>query len=286
MDRDALVYDASQEAADARDDAGMNQDAPIAIFDITPKLGADVLFADIDMEGIYERSFAPRVILSPYRPLVRRAFNCAHELGHHRYGHGSTIHELKSVHENKRPSEIPEEIAANAFAGFFMMPALGIERALHRRKTTSRAVSPFELYAIACDFGVGYKTLVTHLGYGLREIGESRKRELEKWKVQDLRRQVLGYAESSPLIVLDELSETSTVEIEVQSAILVPTHTKLFNNVLLFERQVRSRKLYRAVRQGYTSIEIANRPIEIRVMPKRYLGWAQYRYMEDPDDQL
>jgi hypothetical protein len=65
----------------------------------------------------------------------------------------------------------------------------------------------------------------------------------------------------------------------------VPTHSNIFDEALEFERSVRLGKVYRAVRQGRTFVEIANRTIEIRVMPERYLGWAQYRYMENPDDQ-
>ena len=285
MDRLAIIYDASQEAAEARDDLGADQDTPIAIFDATEALGASVVFADIDMEGIYERTPKPQVILSPYRPLVRRVFNCAHELGHHRFGHGSTIHELKSAIENRRPSEIPEEIAANAFAGFLLMPALGIQRAFYRRKLTPETANPIAIYTIASDFGVGYRTLITHLAFGLREIGEARRRDLEKWEVHDLRRLALGRADHGPLLILDELGEASTAELEVGSGILAPLGSKSSNGGLVLERTINAGNIFRAAQQGSTRIEMSTRTIDVRVMRYQYIGWSHYRYMEDPDDQ-
>src|SRR5258708_40241076 len=133
LDRRALTYEAAQEAADARDAAGIQQDVPLCAYDLAHTLGAGVRFVDVDMEGIYERGPPARILISPYRPLVRRTFNCAHELGHHRFGHGSTIDELKSVSANKLQSELPEEVLANAFAGFVLMPGIAIQRAFFRR---------------------------------------------------------------------------------------------------------------------------------------------------------
>src|SRR5258707_15068801 len=108
LDRRALTYEAAQEAADARDAAGVQQDVPICAYDLAHVLNASVRFVDVNMEGIYERGPPARILLSPYRPLVRRTFNCAHELGHHRFGHGSTIDELKASSPNRTQSELPE----------------------------------------------------------------------------------------------------------------------------------------------------------------------------------
>jgi hypothetical protein len=54
-------------------------------------LGVTVRFNNINMEGMYQRGAPPRIHLSARRPLSRRTYNCAHELGHHVFGHGSSI---------------------------------------------------------------------------------------------------------------------------------------------------------------------------------------------------
>ena len=133
LNRRALTYEAAQEAAEARDAAGVQQDVPLCAYDLANVLNAGVRFVDVDMEGMYERGPPSRILLSPYRPLVRRTFNCAHELGHHRFGHGSTIDELTSASANAPQSELPEEVLANAFAGFVLMPAIAIQRILSSR---------------------------------------------------------------------------------------------------------------------------------------------------------
>jgi hypothetical protein len=80
LNRRALTYEAAQEAADARDAASVQQDTAICAYDLAHALNASVRFVDVNMEGIYERGPPARILLSPYRPLVRRTFNCAHEL--------------------------------------------------------------------------------------------------------------------------------------------------------------------------------------------------------------
>src|SRR3546814_6969436 len=53
---------------------------------------SDVCSSDL---GMYQRAPPPRIHLSARRPLPRRAYNCAHELGHHVFAHGSSIDELR-----------------------------------------------------------------------------------------------------------------------------------------------------------------------------------------------
>lgn len=280
----ALTYEAAQEAADARDAAGATQDLPICVYDIAHKLNARVRFVDVDMEGMYERGPPSRILLSPYRPLVRRTFSCAHELGHHRFGHGSTVDQLQTSSAMTPQSEIPEEILANAFAGFVLMPAIAIQRAFYRRAIEPESASPLDFYKVACDFGVGYTTLVNHMTYALGEIGVRRKQDLEKWKPVDLRRMALGYVDPSPLLILDTLGEASTAEIECDHGLLVPIGSEVEGVGLTFLKRIASGDLFRAISRGLTRVQMQSRIIDIRIMPKKYIGLAQFRYMESDDD--
>jgi hypothetical protein len=285
LDRHALTYDAAQEAAAAREAAGLDQDTPICVYDLAAALGVKVRFVDIDMEGVYERGPPPRALLSPYRPLGRRAFNCAHEIGHHRFEHGSTVDELMAAGANRRQTNIPEEILANAFAAFVLMPTIGVRRAFNRRATSPAVASPLQIYTIACDFGVGYRTLVAHLSFSLDEIEATRRGTLERWTPQDLRRQALGRLDPQPLIILDDLGEARTLDVEIGSGVLAPIGSVVSNTRLVFERRLASGDLFRATCRGASRLQTSHRSIKIRIMPFQYIGLAGYRSMEAPDGE-
>ncbi len=171
--RHALAADAMRGAAAIRQACRLNQHSAICIYDVCQTLGVSVRFNDIDMEGMYQKGVRAIVHLSSMRPLARRAYNCAHELGHHYFGHGSVIHELRD--RSVVPSwQDPEEFLADTFAAHLLMPTIGIRGAFNKRSLDIETASPEQLYVIACDFGVGYQTLITHLSVGLGFLSQSR----------------------------------------------------------------------------------------------------------------
>lgn len=95
LNRRALATEAMQAAAETRAKAKLDQSRPICVYGLCDTLGITVRFNNINMEGMYQRGIPPRIHLSARRPLARRAYNCAHELGHHVLGHGSSIDELR-----------------------------------------------------------------------------------------------------------------------------------------------------------------------------------------------
>src|SRR5438874_13211824 len=106
------------------------------------------------MEGTYLKSDPPRILISALRPLFRRVFNCAHELGHHVFGHGSTIDELQEDGQEK-PAFEPNEFLVNAFAGFLLMPPLAVRRAFTLRGWRPETATPEQCFIVACSLGVG-----------------------------------------------------------------------------------------------------------------------------------
>jgi Zn-dependent peptidase ImmA (M78 family) len=111
-----------------------------------------VRFNNINMEGKYQRGLPPRIHLSARRPLPRRTYNCAHELGHHVFGHGSSIDELREDAKS-RPWEDPKELLADTFAGFILMPIIGLRRAFSVRRWAPVTAMPAQIFTIACEFG-------------------------------------------------------------------------------------------------------------------------------------
>src|SRR5690349_12677173 len=130
--RRALANHAMQASINARMGAGVDLVSPVDIYAVCHALGVHVTFNKIDMEGMYQRGRPPRIHLSSRRPLVRRNYNCSHELGHHILGHGSSIDELREDAKT-RPWDVPNEFSADTFAGFFLMPILGIRHSFAAR---------------------------------------------------------------------------------------------------------------------------------------------------------
>ena len=149
--RRTLAQQAVRAAVTVRAEAKLDQHSPICIYELCERLGVRVRFNDINMEGMYQRGTPPRIHLSAHRPLPRRVYNCAHEFGHHIFGHGSAIDQLRE--EAKEQSwEDPKEFLADAFAGFTLMPITGLRRAFAARGCTPETATGAQLLTVACEF--------------------------------------------------------------------------------------------------------------------------------------
>jgi Zn-dependent peptidase ImmA (M78 family) len=283
-DRRALNEEAMLRAAETRHQAQLSIDQPICVYDLCAKLNVIVRFNDISMEGMYDRLPRPRIHLSARRPLGRRAFNCAHELGHHLFGHGSTIDELRRDGPGPTYSD-PREYLADTFAGHLLMPILGIGYAFTQRGWSPPKATRAQLFTIACHFGVGYAALVTHLVYALREIPMERLRELSK-PLERIRREILGYNEGSRLIVVDDHWLSSTVDLEVGALLWLPSESVVTGDVVSEEYNRLGHRLFRGVKQGTCQALLpTGRAVTLRVSRYQFVGLAQYRHLSDSDEE-
>ena len=223
VQRTSLAREALERALEVRERAGLDFGSPINIFDLCDRLqpAVRVLFVDISMEGCYLQSDRPLIKISALRPLARRVFNCAHELGHHVFGHGSRIDELRDDSRCNAESD-PEEFLANVFAGFLLMPKLGVRKAFNARGWRIALAVPEQVYVVACHFGVGYETLVTHLAYGLREISPQRAKELQRVRLPAIRRAILGSDIGTRLLVADLAYALPNLDAEAGTHLLLP----------------------------------------------------------------
>lgn len=287
MDRRALHHDAMQAAADCRDQLDLDPFAPVDPYAVAAALGIKVVFIDSSMEGFYFKQPTPRIVLSSLRPVPRRAFTCAHELGHHWFGHGSTIDQLQE--DERAEADKPEEVLANAFAAALLMPSVGLRGAFARRGWDRTNPMPFQLYLIACQYGVGYATLLNHMSFTLREISAGRRIELDRWSPQRLRQQLLG-EDHDAMIAVDAHNEAASFEVEIGAAVLIPIDAPVSGSALAFERHLDEFDLYEAVKRGSAAVSGLDTPFDVRVMPKKsenakgYVGAAANRFEEDPDE--
>ena len=107
--RKNLAREALDQALEVREEAEIAFNVPLCVYGLCDRLGVRVQFVGINMEGVYLRSRRPLMQISSLRPLGRRVFTCGHELGHHVFGHGSTLDELQEEQQatgNSNPPSI------------------------------------------------------------------------------------------------------------------------------------------------------------------------------------
>jgi len=282
MDRRTCILDGAQAASDVRDRLGLDLIAPVDPYAVAEALGIRVRFLPVSMEGFYQKGSPPRIMLSALRPLARKAFTCAHEVGHHWFGHGSTIDELKA--DGRQDSDIPEEVLANAFAGFLLMPTIGMRRAFNSRGWKPATADPLQILAIASEFGVGYETLLTHLSITLGDMPRTVRAELGKSTPQRIRKRILGDDDADGLIILDAKQKAASVDLDEGYTLAVPTGAVITGEVLTPRQTIEGYDVYTAVRRGRAKVTTPDWQIEARVAPARFIGPANYRFLEDPDE--
>jgi Zn-dependent peptidase ImmA (M78 family) len=281
----ALVMKGMQASISVRTKAGIDLKTPTCIYSLCETLGVTVRFNDINMEGMYDRVPKPRIHVSALRPLARRNFTCAHELGHHVFSHGSTIDELRDEHlrYTDRP---PNEVLADAFAAFMLMPTLGIREAFARRNLNPNKASAFDMYAIACNFGVGQSTLVNHLAYGIEMISATRRASLGRITPKMIRTGLLGETIPGPLVVADQYWNSPTLDAEEGTLLVLPTGVVADTAMLMPERDLPAGRLFRTMKPGITRVAIPGTSwaTYVRVARRQYAGLARYRHLEETTD--
>jgi Zn-dependent peptidase ImmA (M78 family) len=281
VDRKTLARQGIQAASDLRSRLDFDPFGPVDPHRAAQLLGVKVVYLRTSMEGFYCKMRPPKILLSSVRPVPRRAFTCAHELGHHIFGHGSTVDQLQE--DGRADSDKPEEILANAFAAFFLMPSVGLRGAFARRGWACDSATPLQVYTVACQFGVGYRTLVSHLSYALRDITVAHRKELERWTPQRIRRELLD-EEYDSFVVVDRENEAAFIDVEIGAAVILPLKCEVDGPALRHVRSLDTAELFVATRRGRATVTGTHASFEVRVMPKEYEGAAINRFLEDPDE--
>ncbi len=281
-----LAREALLKSLDVRSEAGLSLNGPMDIYALCDHLGITVQFVPFSMEGLYRRGHPPRILLSAMRPLVRRNYTCAHEVGHHVFGHGSTIDELTA--ELATPGTFqPAEFLVQTFAGFLLMPTLAIRKAFAQRGWSATSATPAQLATVAGSFGVGYSTLVDHLTYSLDLLPRARADQLRKVPPARIRRELLGTDSARPLVVVDAYWSLPTIDIEVGTHLLLPLGVEVEGDLLEYQAELLTGCLYVARKSGIARVdhEGTNWAAFVRISRFQYVGLSQYRHLEDSDDE-
>lgn len=289
----ALARQAMLKSIDVRAAHGLDLVRPVDIYALAKSAGVKVRFVDVaSMEGMYGRGEAGTVIwLSSLRPLPRRNFSCAHELGHHVFGHGSTVDELfdDAGASGRGPGLFkPEEFLADTFAGYTLMPVLGVRHAFTTRGWSAETATADQVFTVACHFGVGYETLIAHLAFTLKAITAASAVELRKTGPRDIRTRVLGTPTPGPLIIADEHWASPTVDAEVGTTLVLPKDAQPEAELVVARQEdlPDGRRVYRAVRPGMVRVARPGTPwaVFVRVARFQFAGFAEYRHLEQEED--
>lgn len=282
MTRAELAQSALRGAIAMRKQAEVPTNCPVSPVDLATTLGLCVRFVDISMEGMYVSGNQPSIILSSLRPFARRNFTCGHELGHHHFGHGSTIDELN---ESAGKSQFqPEEFLVDAFSGFLLMPPIGMRQAFADRNISLARAGAYDILRVASAFGVGYDTLISQLS-ATKQLQPDHADRLRRVGLAGIRKELLGVETAQAIVVVDQQFEAKTLDLEVGMLVLLPSDVDVSGGLERI-RAIGDRNLFEATSPGIGRLCSASRQWSVfaRVARDRYVGLATYRHLEESDE--
>ena len=242
------------------------------------------LHAFPSLEGIYSPGGKPTIILSTERPWGRMRHTCAHELGHHLFGHGTRVDEY-GIDEHRRWD--PQEFIADRFATGLLMPKLAVAAAAKRRGWNAASLSPEQAFVLAQEFGVGYTNFVSHLERTLKMMKSRTAETLRRGgrKLRWLRCAVAGFDVGHDVFVGDEYWGARPMDIETGDIVVVPADAMFSGHCARVEREPTPHIRAIAAGEGRLNLRTRRSAIRVRVSRRGFTGLAKYRHMDEPDDQ-
>ena len=264
---------------------GYGLDHAICVYDLAEKLGVEVRFLNLpSMEGMYLSASCPTIIISSLRPSGRRAFTCAHELGHHKWGEGVEIDEI--LEQWDKPRLDPNEFKADCFAGALLMPKMAVSRAFAVRGWRMEVCTPAQIFLIASYFGVGYTTLIQHMQSALQVLPGERAQALLKVGPRKAQSQLLGLQTQHKVVEVDAHWTGKAVDVEVGDFIFLRGGAQSEGACIEPWSDVEHGRLFRAARPGIGRLVASTScPAFVRVSRRDYVGRSLYRHWEEADDE-
>jgi hypothetical protein len=267
-----------QAAATVRQLCDADPFSPVCVYDLCERLGVTVRFAAVSMEGMYDRFPIPRIHLSALRPMGRRAFTCAHELGHHYFKHGTTVDRLI---RGLDMAGSRNEALANLFAAHLLMPSAGLRMALVARNIQPPRVTAPQVFSLSAMFGVGYGTMLRQLHSGLNFISKEQFVSLSRTPPRRIVRDVLGETLSGVnLRLIDAYWRGGTLDVEKGDILLCPPGTEAAGSLLKGDHA--GYPLFVCSSVGLANVQIprTSSAIFVRVQERNYVGLAKFRHLE------
>lgn len=259
--------------------------SPLCIYDVAEKLKVEVRFhGGASFGGMYAKE-TQTVLVPSERPAGRRAFTCAHELGHWYFKHGTRVEELGE--SDGAEASDPDEALVNQFAGHLLMAKPAIQLAFKKRQLAPSTSTQQELYAIACQFGVGYNTIITHLCYALELIPRRRAEELLRSSAKATKESLLYQTFANHLVLVDESWDSQMpIDLEVGDRVLTLFPSRAEGDRLAAEPHTGGGTILEAIKPGLARIlSVKDSWVAfVRISKRGFTGRSIYRHLEDPDE--
>ena len=282
--RQSIARQAMTAALRARLSVGYGLDHAVCVYDLAEKLGVEVRFLNLpSMEGMYSSASGPTIIVSSLRPPGRRAFTCAHELGHHNRSDGVEIDELVELWD--KPRFDSKEFAADCFAGALLMPKMAVSKAFAIRGWRIEDCTPEQAFMIAGYFGVGYTTLVHHLRSALQVLPDVRAQALLTVAPHRAQSLLLGWQTPQNVVVVDAHWTGRPVDVEVGDLIFVRGGAQSEGACIEPSSDMEHGRLFRVASPGIGRLEAGTTwSAFVRASRRDYVGRALYRHWEEVED--
>jgi hypothetical protein len=182
---------------------------------------------------------------------------------------------------------IPEELLANTFASYLLMPRRAVADAFARRQLQPSTANSVEMYSVACQLGVGYDTLLKHLRWSLNLLSLARMTDLAAITPKQIRRTVLGTNSAGHLVLAGSEWRCIPVDLEVGDFAVVPLSIRLHGSSARLVGECFHGAIVEAICPGLTQA-VMDDPTGwsamIRVSRRQFTGRGPYRHLEDPDE--
>jgi hypothetical protein len=261
------------------------REVAVNAFDVAQMSGLDVRFLDVpSLEGMFVRDPGLRVLLPSlkHRPRSRVLYSCAHEVGHHQFGHGTKADEYLA--EGQSPAFTDEEYLANSFAAHLLMPRAGVMDAFQRRKWDARTPTAHQVYLASGEIGVGYVTLLNHMAYSLELISRADRDRLAKTTPKAMKLELTGDPSVQGVVVVDSFWKHVPIDAECGDMVLLPAGVGADCPLLTLVAHREDVSVYTASRAGQETSVIGSGEVPIRVARQHYIGPYSNRYLADPDE--
>ena len=285
--RRQLILKAAAKAQNIRTRCKIRQGSAIDPISIAENCGCEIRFMALSsLEGIYSPTPKPAIVLGSERPAGRRSYTCAHELGHHEFGHGARLDDCvnKSIPDN----DDPVEILADMFAAFLLVPKTSVLKIMKSWSIQSERIEPLQIFRMASYLNVGYGSLINHMTWTLGILNRQQYKTLLRTQPKQIK-SLFGGSPQGEVIVVDQLWHGRPVDLEIGDTLVLPEKAILEQTPRLsFNGTFDGQNTYRAVTKGYTRAfdNETDWGVNIRITSKHYEGLARFRFFEDPEEEI
>lgn len=278
-----LGREALRGALDVRRRGQVAVSEPVCVYDLAESLGVEVKFVTANSLGGMFAKTANTILVPSLRPSGRRAFTCAHELGHWYFEHGDRIDEL-TIEEADCNSPREEQLA-DLFASHLLMPKWAVNAAISQRNWDARHLTAHRAYILACQMGVGYETILRHMWRTLHMISQPQAEALLKKTPKQIRREIIGSDTPDHIVITDMAWTAVPIDLQVGEKAIVPDTVISDSSHVRMIAALDSGLLLEARRPGITRLTTGDGSWSafVRISRREFTGRSIYRHLEDSD---